>query len=331
MVVKNCTNAPIFIVGMNGSGTTLMLNCMNAHHQIYGFPRETQIIPYYVHHLKKYGDLRDLRNFKQLWTDFGGESCFRWENGGLPPEWPERWKELPRSLATVIDETFGYFARKNGKARWCEKTPMHAQHIATLYTLFPEACFVHMIRDGRDCAASFHRRWGYIPERTIYRWKNLIKAARHQANECGAMYIEVRYEELTRDPLGEMERVCHFVDVPFDDQILSPSRKPKHSGSNADAIVDSAPRWRSYFTPTKVSKLEGIAGRTLCELGYEVGQSDGDTNPGTIVLGNWMLRDYARMAARALWKEVRRPRDQKWDDLTGRIRRAIRQRLSSRF
>lgn len=327
-------NKPIFVIGMNGSGTTMMLNCLNAHPEIYGFPRETQMIPYYFTKLKEYGDLNDDKNFRALWDEFRSLSCFRWENwrnGGVAPDLPDDWCHQPRSLATVVDQTIGYFARTQGKQRWCEKTPMYAQHIGALHEIFPDACFIHMIRDGRSCSASFHRRWRYVPERTIYRWRNVIQTARQQAQESGARYMEVFYERLTSDPESEMKRVCGFVGVSFQDAVLSPSRKPKHMGSMAEKIVRSAPRWTTYFRTRQVHRLESIAGKMLTELGYETSVADGDRNPSGLVLRYWTLRDYSRRAMGVLWEQISTPKKQKWDNLGGRIRRAIQQKRSSRF
>jgi hypothetical protein len=258
-------------------------------------------------------------------------SCFRWVNGGSPPELPADWKERPRTLATVIDETFGHFALQQGKHRWCEKTPMYAQHIVALHELFPEACFVHMIRDGRSCAASFHRRWGYVPQRTIYRWKRVIRAARQQAGECGARYLEVSYEKLTKDPATEMRRVCDFIGVAFEEAVLSPSRKPAHTGSTADTIVQSAPSWSTHFSGRVVKALEDIGGKTLTDLGYVTGCRDGDRDPSRLALRLWVWRDFLRRGLHVVWEELTTPKNKKWDDLGGRIRSAIKQRLSSRF
>lgn len=327
----SATSKPIFIVGMNGSGTTLMLNCLNAHSELYGFPRETLVIPHYIHRLSDYGDLNKTENFKSLWDDFRGESHFCWVNEGEIPPLPNDWRELPHSFSTVINETFGYFTHKEDKRRWCEKTPMHAQHITELHALFPDACFIHMIRDGRSCAASFHRRWGYIPERTIYRWRNVIGAARRQAKVCNARYIEIFYEKLTENPTTEMRRVCDFIGVKFDEAVLAPSRKPKHMGSTANTITQSAPRWCTHFNDHRLGALERIAGRTLSQLGYSVSQRKLDHNPSPLVLRSWAFRDNARRAIRIIQEQLSTPKNKRWDSLGGRIRRAILQKLNSRF
>lgn len=331
MLATTVNSRPIFIVGMNGSGTSMLLNCLNAHSEIYGFQRETRIIPYYASRLSTFGDLRDSDNFKSLWDDFRSQSCFRWVNHGTAPPLPEYWQERAHTLTTVIDETLGYFAREQGKQRWCEKTPMHAQHISVLHELFPNACFIHMIRDGRSCAASFHRRWGYIPQRTVYRWKHVIKAARQQARKCGANYIEIFYERLTDNPESEMHSICEFIGVAYEEGVLTLSRKPTHTGSMADTIVKSVPRWNTYFSEQQVRSLEAIAGRTLDELGYKVEQVYGNDNPSPFIMLSWRVRDYLRMGVSAIWDEFATPEGRKWVDLRGRIQSAIRQLLTSRF
>lgn len=323
---------PVFIVGMNGSGTTLMLNCLNAHPELYGFPRESKTIPYYYYRKQQYGDLAVAENFRRLWDDYSSQSCFQWVPGAQEDsQVPEPISSLPRTLATVIDETFSYFAHRHGKQRWCEKTPMYAQHIKILHEMFPHACFIHMIRDGRSCAVSFHRRWGYNPKRTVYRWKRVIRAARGQAEESGARYMEVFYENLAADPATEMRKVCEFIGVEYDEKVLSPSRRPAHSGSSADGIVKSSKDWKKYLKPSQIVALENIAGRTLCDLGYPVDNIQGDRNPPAALLKIWTVRDYMRPGFALIWRQLTMPKKYRWDSLGGAIQKAIRQKRSSRF
>ena len=47
---------PVFVVGMNGSGTTMLLDCLNNHPKLFGFRGETKIIPHYISSLNKYGE-----------------------------------------------------------------------------------------------------------------------------------------------------------------------------------------------------------------------------------------------------------------------------------
>ena len=49
----------IFIVGMNGSGTTMLLDCLANHSMLFGFPGETKVLPSFLERESQYGDLAD--------------------------------------------------------------------------------------------------------------------------------------------------------------------------------------------------------------------------------------------------------------------------------
>ena len=141
---------------------------------------------------------------------------------------------------SVLDAVFLHFAAGEGKQRWCEKTPQHAQHIVALAMRFPAARFIHVIRDGRDCAVSFHRRWKRQPELTVFRWKKMVSVGREQGRRLGAgRYLEVRYEDLTAEPEFALRRICVFLGLPFDrgiariDAALPASRCARRTRSSA--------------------------------------------------------------------------------------------------
>jgi hypothetical protein len=321
---------PVFIVGMNGSGTTMMLDLLDSHPELFGFRRETLIVPHFVANLASYGDLADDAAYRRLWRDFLGAPVFRFVNGGESPELPADWRERPRTLAAVVDGAYRIFAERAGKTRWCEKTPMHVQHVDTLHGVFPDACFIHMVRDGRSCAASLHRRWKYHPGRTLVRWKRLVPLARRQAEASGAAYLEVRYEELTDAPEPTMRRVCEFLGVAWDPRVLETSRVRSFTGTEQTEIVKRPPTWQGYFAPSRLRLLERIGGRLLHELGYETSHPEGDWNPPAWRLRAWTLRDDVYLLLRAIRTELTVRDERRWDSLGNRIRSAIRQRLTSR-
>jgi len=317
---------------MNGSGTTMLLDCLNGHPDLFGFRRETKILPYFIQSSQKYGDLSKDKNFKKMWDDFRRMSCFKYVNNGKAVPLPEDWPDTPRNVAGVIDRTFLYFADKEGKSRWCEKTPMHAQHICLLARTFPEARFIHIIRDGRACAASFHRRWRYTPELTIYRWKSIALEARRQGQTIPDRYFELRYEDLTDSPETWLKKLCDFLQIPDDRRMVTLSRVRKHSGSSESKITRRSEYWRDYFTPQKLEALEQIAGKALHNLGYSTDNPDRDDDPSWIRIKYWTYKDNIRQGLHYIRKEMSRgKRHGKWTDLSERILDAIRQRISNRI
>lgn len=325
------TSNPIFIVGMNGSGTTMLLDCLDNHPDIFGFRRETKIIPYFIQSAGKYGDLSRNENFRKLWDDFRNISFFKYVNKGIKVPLPENWQELPRCVASVIDGTFNYFAEKEGKSRWCEKSPMHAQHICLLAKTFPRAKFIHIIRDGRACAASFHRRWGYTPELTVYRWKHIVREAQLQGSTIPDRYFELHYEDLTEDPETWLKSVCRFLEVPYNSNVTKLSRVREFSGSTDAVITKREEYWRDYFSVDEIDSFDLVAGKAIHHLGYKTQHPDGDSEPGTLLIRYWMYKDNIKQGVNVIREELaRRKEGGKWDDLSGRILNAIRQRLTNR-
>ena len=326
------TGNPVFIVGMNGSGTTMLLDCLNNHPDLYGFKRETKIIPHFIRSAEKYGDLSSDDNFRRMWNDFLNVSFFKYVNNGNKVPLPENWKDAPRSVAGVINGTFVYFSEQEGKSRWCEKTPMYAQHISLLAKTFPEAKFIHIIRDGRACAASFHRRWGYTPELTVFRWKHVVQDARTQGSEIPDRYFELNYEDLTDDPEPWLQSICRFLQVPYDPCLVTLSRVRKHSGSSNTMITKKVEYWPDYFTAEKIDSFDRMAGKLIQHLGYKTKHPEGNEEPGALRIKFWMYRDNIRHLTRILGKEVINCKHGgKWDDLSGRIFNSIKQKLMDRI
>ncbi len=131
----------------------------------------------------RYGDLRIDRNFMQLWRDIRksvvGQPRFRPESIPAPDTGA-------RTAAGILDHIMNHLAKAQGKEVWCEKSPMHVHHLQLLAEAFPQARFIHVIRDGRDCAASFHRRWRYNPVRTVFRWKQAVSSGMQQGRALGS-------------------------------------------------------------------------------------------------------------------------------------------------
>lgn len=331
MQLEKNTSEPVFIVGMNGSGTTMLLDCLNNHPELYGFRRETKILPFYINNIDKFGTLSNERNFLALFNEFRKLSIFRYTNNGEPPPLPDDWQRLPRDFASIVDYIFSFYAKKEGKNRWCEKTPMYAQHILSLGTIFNGAKFIHIIRDGRNCAASFYRRWKYSPELTIYRWKNVIREARRQGELIGQRYMEVRYETLTESPEDIMRTICQFLDIEFDRRMLEVSRKRKFTGSSEAKIVKNENKWKNILTKRQISNIEKIGGKLLSDLGYPTNYPLSDNTPNKYLLKYLLYKDYLRMGIVTVIDEIRRPKDKKWDDIHAIIIRAIKQRLTSKY
>lgn len=284
---------PVFIVGMNGSGTTMLADSLGKHPKLYMFPLEAKVLSFFIHNLPRYGDLNTIGARRRLADDIGRTKPFWQVNGKVPLVLTDFQLNEP-GFDGVINALFCELASREGKQRWGEKTPMNVQHIDSLAKEFPSAQFIHIIRDGREVAQSFHRRWRFCPQRTIYRWKKLVAMGREQGRRLSSeRYLEVSYEKLTENAESEMCRICNFLDLPFVGKVTESSmcmvdvNKALHSDKR---IIRNSGKWKAYFNSDQLSDLERIAGCYLSELGYET-TTRGDENPALLQLRCWFVRD----------------------------------------
>lgn len=307
----------------------MLLEHLSSHSLLYGFPNETGFLPYFLQHQVKYGNLTDDRRFLNLWNEMRKLVPGRVAPGAEKIPLPESWRGQPRTVASVFNQIMLRFAAVKGKKIWCEKTPMHVHHLRLLAQEFPESKFIHIVRDGRDCAASFHRRWKFNPVRTIYRWKHAVSAGKRQGSLLGARYHEVRYEEITTAPEKGFREICAFLDIPFEESVLFAAKtRPHMSGSNAQTIERNSGRAAHYFSARKLEKLESVAGRYLTELGYVCRNSSGDREPASWALRWWELTDDLRRLRVVAIAEGRILKRSKWPYIFGRVKRGIKQKLS---
>ena len=101
------------------------------------------------------------------WTTCG--ACRPCSSGEWDSEDVRRRLRPGMPVGDAIGAVYESYAAAHGKPRWGDKTPMYMRHLTLLERLFPEARYVHLIRDGCDAALSFHqcrtessRRRGHI-------------------------------------------------------------------------------------------------------------------------------------------------------------------------
>src|SRR6202008_1046988 len=95
------------------------------------------------------------------------------------------------------------------------------QHLPLLERLFPDAIWIHLVRDGRDAALSFlelpegfsGKTWALprTPAQFAARWRTEILAARKLGRHAGDRYLELRYEDLVAEPEQRLKLVTEHA------------------------------------------------------------------------------------------------------------------------
>jgi Sulfotransferase family len=203
-------------------------------------------------------------------------------------------------VGEAIATVYAVYAEEHGKPRWGDKTPMYMQNLRLLERLFPDALYVHLIRDGRDAATSFlamprglvTETWMHprAPADFACQWRTEVAAARRLGHRVGARYLEVRYEQLVADAEAALRRICAFAGLEFEPAMLDyagnvdVSAKP-HQQRLKQPPTKGVRDWRTQMSSDDVAAFERVAGDLLRELGYE-------TSRGTDVSGRARLGWY---------------------------------------
>ena len=113
-------------------------------------------------------------------------------------------------LAAAVQD---HVRARTGKRLWAEKTPRNIRVIGKFVEAFPEAMVIHIVRDPRDVLLSLARRGKPLLEAAETWIASTAAIAPHRRNP---RLLEVRYEDLCREPDATLARICAFLGVPFD-------------------------------------------------------------------------------------------------------------------
>ena len=204
-----------FIVGAGRSGTTMLRLMLDAHPQL-AIPPETHFIP----HVSELCAAAEAPATLALDAIVAAD---RWPSFALDPDTLRRRAVTSRcrSLADVLRLFYRTYAVGRGKTRWGDKTPWYVLRMPMIAELLEEAHFLHIIRDGRDVALSVIPLWfgpKSVPEAAAW-WAQRVRAGRRDGAHLA--YLEVRYEQLVERPETELRRLCAFIGLDFDAQMLS--------------------------------------------------------------------------------------------------------------
>ncbi len=259
---------PFFIVGCGRSGTTLLRRMLDRHSAV-GVPLESLFLLDY------------LRCPPPRALHFADRMAEEYEVG----EWqvhldPDALKEAP-SIRDAIERLHAAYLQKHGKQRWGQKTPRFVQYGNLLKRQWPEAKFVHVIRDPRAVVASLMTSEVHLSN-ALYgskRWRRDVGAGLALASAYPGDVLEVRYEDLVSRPAEVLKRVCAFLDLAFEPAMLEePEPLRREYGRYYDQIhkmVERAPdatrieAWRKSLTPSQLQLIEEICSPLMGELGYE--------------------------------------------------------------
>ncbi|HEY4491961.1 MAG TPA: sulfotransferase, partial [Acidobacteriota bacterium] len=156
------------------------------------------------------------------------------------------------------------------------------------HSLWPAAKIVHLVRDGRDvCLSAIQwqkseklkerfRVWRENPVLgAAYWWRWHVGVGRKAGATLGpALYYEIRYENLVRNPEQECRNLCEFLGIAYSERMPAFHEGKTKAGRDAKhawiGITPGLRDWRRDMEPRNVALFEAAAGDVLQELGYDL-------------------------------------------------------------
>jgi len=292
--VANIVERPIFIIGTGRCGTTLMFNLLHVHPEL-GWPSQHMVQRFYDRYDRWQGRLSRLPIIGRFAQHRKRHRSFH-EPYDLWRQFDPGFNRPCRDLrAEDVTST-----TRNGMLSAVEEQliDMDKKRFITKYTgwsriqyvdnIFPDALYLHVIRDGRAVAASLltqswwhgwqgpnQWRWGALsPEhKTIWQsseqsffvlaglqWKILMENIREAGMTIGNRYREVRYEDIIANPESVFSSLLEWGDLVSDPFFLSHIRNAVYHNANE--------KWRTQIHQSEIERFETLLAPALAMFGY---------------------------------------------------------------
>lgn len=293
---------PIFILGSHKSGTSLLRSLLDQHDELFVVPIESHFFEhanYWVDYaIRKQAPLDPLttevfrRNVKQ-WV----RHCNRSEDPYADSvakdlfdiERFDSWLDQPSNDSQEPSQLFGDYMQAlhyslTGEAlqpsvRVVEKSVENAEFVSDLKKMFPEARFIHIVRNPYATLVAVRK----YKSKSGFPWLgSLLRAT------CSSYYYlernlrlidgysVVRYEDIIMHPRDTVKRLCDDLALPFFETLLTPTYRGEAWGGNSTSGQQFSgisqkrlTSWQDEITPLELALVNKTLRRSLEKWGYE--------------------------------------------------------------
>ncbi|QKG22278.1 sulfotransferase family protein [Actinomadura verrucosospora] len=274
------SHRPVFVLGCPRSGTTLLQQMLHSHRRL-AVPSETRFVHVAYARRLRFGDLRAEPNRRALaeWITAGDGTKF--DALGLDAAAVvDDIAAGPPTLGSALAAVFRRYAREHGKARWGDKRPSYFRKVPMLLRLFPDAQFVHLVRDGRDAVSSLARMPWYDGDvhSAALTWREAVDTGSRLARRLGPdRYYEMRYEDLVADPERSLFMLCGFLEEEYDEAMAEPHHHARRTVPaerrwhlrTHEAVNDrNVGAWAARMQPWEADLVEHVLAGRLLRHGY---------------------------------------------------------------
>lgn len=290
----------IFVVGCPRSGTTKLTEIINKHSKIQ-CSSETHFfnINWELNYKLEIDEFIESNEFNNFFDHFRIQDFMKLNSLEI--------KDFSDELRSTYELNSKYYANKelyiksifdvivnlslkqNDTAEFfCEKTPQHLRSVDKILKYYPEARFIHVIRDGRDVVNSL-LKMPWRPDGLINNarfWKKFVRFGIEmreylKKNDKSSYWFDLRYEELLGNPGQLLHSLCEFISLEYEDIMLSNEvidhkkifadweLKWKHN-ANLDLDLSRVGAFKKEMSVDDQITLNWFLEKELKELNYEV-------------------------------------------------------------
>ena len=255
---------PVLMYGMPHSGTSVAMRLFASH--------------------------PDVANLSEANTILQPLGYFDWQNGETVRTAAEATPQEIRRL----HQRFEFQRQRKNKALFINKSPMNSVRLDFLNAVFPDAYFIHIIRDGRavinslvnehpEDQVNLHNRrpvvqrhnpfpgpkpanWRSllrddIIEQFALQWVEVVGFALEEEKRLGLNVIHLRYEDLAANNRASMVKLFEFTGLRADEESV---------GHLREKVDNRNYKWKEKLSSETVKMITEIQGPVLRGLGYEV-------------------------------------------------------------
>jgi hypothetical protein len=286
-----------FICGHPKSGTSLLLTLLDSHPQLVVYPEES----HFFRRFNSEASGLEIEGKKKLAQDLILH-IFTWNQDNPPPSqsgFPDRdyssvnysrvrdvfseflfdLKHEHHHILSSAVLAFGEVSHQLSPItlRWVEKTPYNENFAEGIYSSWPDAKCIHIVRDPRDNFSSYRRKqpdWSPISFARSWR-QSTQRGWKNQQRYGDRRYLLIRYEDLVEEPEDIIEEIINFLGIDDDPILRRPTRNGEPWGGNSMfgerfEGVSRSPigRYKSQLNQDTIAMLEASLFPEMNRLGY---------------------------------------------------------------
>jgi hypothetical protein len=318
----------VFVLAKGRSGTTLLQTILDAHPNTVA-PLESRFV---VHFKSKYGCVKkwtiSKKNafLKEVFTE--QKISLFWE---INKEMAiKKVHDLPENTSygevckQIYLSVISFFEKETTKVI-IDKNPIYALLIPLILEVYPNAKFIHCVRDYRACVNSTKKLQPFKKVKMVgYEWllSNKIEAYKLKFPD---KFITLRYEDLLVSSEETLQNICYFLDLPYHANMLNYYNKTEHAveeyikksktaeikklrtiGANSVHKNLSQPldtsliyNWKKMLTSKEIKELDTICSSYGSTYGYTTAISSSKQKiPLEVKLKKFKLQLYYRLPIR---------------------------------